>query len=72
VAAGRLDGFWEQELNPWDVAAGALIVEEAGGTVTGYDGGPLDVFARHILATNGALHAPMLEVIRKTSGVFLP
>jgi myo-inositol-1(or 4)-monophosphatase len=63
VAAGRFDGFWEQELNPWDVAAGALIVEEAGGTVTGYDGRPLDVFARHILATNGPLHAPMLDVI---------
>lgn len=66
VAAGRFDGFWEQELNPWDVAAGALIIEEAGGTVTGYDGGPLDVFARHILATNGPLHAPMLEVIGRT------
>jgi myo-inositol-1(or 4)-monophosphatase len=64
VAAGRLDGFWEAELNPWDVAAGALIVQEAGGTVSGYDGTPLDVFARHILATNGPLHAPMLEVIR--------
>ena len=64
VAAGRFDGFWEQELNPWDVAAGAVIVEEAGGTVTGYDGRPLDIFARHILATNGLLHAPMLEVIK--------
>jgi len=64
VAAGRFDGFWEEELHPWDVAAGALIVAEAGGTVTGYDGQPLDVFGRHILATNGPMHPLMLEVIR--------
>jgi myo-inositol-1(or 4)-monophosphatase len=64
VAAGRLDGFWEAHLHPWDVAAGVLLVEEAGGTVTNMDGDPLDLFAGHILASNGPLHAPMLTVIR--------
>jgi myo-inositol-1(or 4)-monophosphatase len=63
VAAGRFDGFWEEELHAWDVAAGALIVAEAGGRVTGYDDQPLDLFGRHILATNGRLHPAMLEVI---------
>ena len=46
VAAGRFDGFWEQNLKPWDMAAGALIVEEAGGIVTGIDGAPFDTRAR--------------------------
>jgi len=64
VAAGRFDGFWEEELHAWDVAAGALLVEEAGGQVTGYDGGALDLFARHIVATNGRIHGAMLDVIR--------
>ncbi len=63
VAAGRFDGFWEEELNPWDVAAGALIVSEAGGRVTGYDDRPADLFGRHILATNGWIHPAMLQVI---------
>jgi myo-inositol-1(or 4)-monophosphatase len=64
VAAGRLDGFWEERLQPWDMAAGVLLVEEAGGTVTDMDGGPLDLFAGHVVATNGPLHEPMLSVIR--------
>lgn len=64
VAAGRLDGFWEERLHPWDMAAGVLLVEEAGGTVTDMDGGPLDLFAGHVVATNGPLHEPMLSVIR--------
>ena len=64
VAAGRLDGFWEERLQPWDMAAGVLLVEEAGGTVTDMDGGPLDVFAGHVIATNGPLHDPMRSVIR--------
>jgi myo-inositol-1(or 4)-monophosphatase len=63
VAVGRLDGFWERPLNPWDVAAGALIVEEAGGKVTAFDGGRFDPFEREILATNGAIHAVMMDVI---------
>lgn len=64
VAAGRFDGFWEEQLNAWDVAAGALIVAEAGGRVTGYDDGPLDLFGGHIVASNALVHGAMLEVIR--------
>jgi myo-inositol-1(or 4)-monophosphatase len=56
VAAGRFDGFWEWDLNPWDVAAGALLIAEAGGRVTAIDGGPFALAAGSILATNGALH----------------
>jgi myo-inositol-1(or 4)-monophosphatase len=63
VAAGRFDGFWEQHLWPWDVAAGALIVTEAGGAVTGMDGSPFDPAAAHLLATNGRVHDAMLAVI---------
>ncbi len=65
VAAGRFEGFWEQHLKPWDVSAGALIVAEAGGTVTGMDGTPFDPAAAHLVASNGAVHAAMLEVIRE-------
>lgn len=53
VASGRLDGFWERKLSPWDVAAGSLIVTEAGGRVTSLENGPLDMKSGHILATNG-------------------
>jgi myo-inositol-1(or 4)-monophosphatase len=63
VAAGRLDGFWEQHLKPWDVAAGALILEEAGGRITGIDGTPFDAAAGHLVASNGALHDHMVAVI---------
>jgi myo-inositol-1(or 4)-monophosphatase len=63
VAAGRLDGFWEQALHPWDMAAGALIVEEAGGRVTDLRGQPYSSRGGSILATNGHVHAPMGEVI---------
>lgn len=65
VAAGRLDGFWEQRLKPWDVAAGALIVEEAGGTINGMDGGPFTLAGGHIVASNGPVQAGMLQVIRE-------
>jgi myo-inositol-1(or 4)-monophosphatase len=64
VAAGRFDGFWEQTLKPWDVAAGALIVAEAGGRVTGMDGTPFDPAAAHLIASNGQVHDGMLDVIR--------
>lgn len=57
VAAGRLDGYWEHGIKIWDIAAGALLVEEAGGTVSDYDQGPLDLEAGRILATNGLVHA---------------
>lgn len=64
VAIGRYDGFWEPGLSPWDIAAGALIVQEAGGQVTSYGGEPLDIYAREILATNGLLHGPMQDILR--------
>ena len=63
VAAGRFDGFWEQSLKPWDMAAGALIVLEAGGHVTGIDGRPFDLRGGHILAANPRLHPAMLHSI---------
>jgi myo-inositol-1(or 4)-monophosphatase len=63
VAAGRFDGFWEQFLKPWDIAAGALIVAEAGGQISGMDGTPFDPRAAHLVASNGPLHAEMLTVI---------
>lgn len=64
VAAGRFEAFWEQHLKPWDVAAGALIVAEAGGRVTGMDGSPFDPVAAHLVASNGHVHAQILDVIR--------
>ena len=67
VACGRLDGFWEFGLKPWDMAAGVLLVEEAGGQVTDMRGGPLALTGDHLLATNGALHA---ETVRVFAEVF--
>lgn len=64
VAAGRMDGFWEADLKPWDLAGGALIVAEAGGRVTDIAGGPFTSRGGHVLASNGHLHDAMLEVIR--------
>ena len=65
VAAGRFDAFWEQHLKPWDVSAGALVVEEARGHVTGMDGSPFDAAAGHLVASNGAVHDEMMAVIRE-------
>ncbi len=65
LASGRADGFWEFQLHAWDVAAGALIVEEAGGRATGMDGEPLVLDAGRIVASNGRLHEALLEVIRQ-------
>ena len=67
IAAGRADGFWEFGLSPWDVAAGRLLVEEAGGRVTDFAGRPwgaLPEWGKQTLAANGKLHAQMLPVIR--------
>jgi myo-inositol-1(or 4)-monophosphatase len=64
VAAGRMDGFWETALKPWDLAGGALIVAEAGGRVTTTGGDPFVSRAGEVLATNGHLHEAMLDVIR--------
>lgn len=63
VACGRFDGYWESPIAPWDVAAAALLLEEAGGLLSRYDGSPFDPFAREIVATNGLLHAELLRVI---------
>jgi myo-inositol-1(or 4)-monophosphatase len=62
VASGRLDGYYERGVHPWDVAAGALMVEEAGGRVTDYLGGALDLGSREIVASNGRLHPAMIEL----------
>jgi myo-inositol-1(or 4)-monophosphatase len=64
VAAGRLDGFWEQRLHPWDIAAGALLVEEAGGRVTSMQGLPFDVRGGEVVASNGRIHEQMIGTIR--------
>ena len=64
VACGRFDGFWEEGLNPWDVAAGVLLIEEAGGQVTYYNGSPLSIYTPPICASNGLLHSQMLDVLR--------
>jgi myo-inositol-1(or 4)-monophosphatase len=64
VAAGRMDGFWESDLKPWDIAGGALIVSEAGGRVTTVDGSRFASRRGSVLATNGLIHEAMLHVIR--------
>ena len=63
VAAGRMDGFWEASLKPWDTRAAALILEEAGGRVTGMDGETWQPDAGHIVATNGLIHDEVLRII---------
>ncbi len=68
VAAGRLEGYWEESLNPWDVAAGLLIVQEAGGKVTAFSGKPfakLEDYGQTVLASNGKIHTQMLRVMRQ-------
>lgn len=65
VACGRFDGFWEYNLSSWDVAAGYLIVQEAGGTITNFEGDPYSVFDKETLATNGLIHDEMIALIRK-------
>lgn len=64
VACGRLDGFYEMHLQPWDTAAGWLLVEEAGGTLSNYSGAPYSAFVPELLATNGHLHQGLLALIR--------
>src|SRR5271154_1562401 len=61
VACGRYDGFWEFNLNPWDTAAGVLIVQEAGGTVTDFKGGPFQLHSRETMASNGLVHPALLD-----------
>jgi myo-inositol-1(or 4)-monophosphatase len=62
VACGRLDGFWEFNLNPWDTSAGVLLVEEAGGAVTHFDGSPFTLDSREVLATNRLIHGEMVHL----------
>ena len=64
VAAGRFDGFWEVRLNPWDVSAGALLIEEAGGCVSNLTGGPFDSRRGEVVASNGRIHTQMVDIIR--------
>jgi len=64
VACGRLDGFWEFGLNPWDMAAGVLLVREAGGCASDMKGGPVDVHGPHVMADNGAIHDELLGAFR--------
>jgi myo-inositol-1(or 4)-monophosphatase len=64
TAAGRYDGYWEFNLNPWDTAAGVLIVHEAGGIVSDLDGGPFDIASKEVVASNGALHPALLHELQ--------
>jgi myo-inositol-1(or 4)-monophosphatase len=64
VACGRFEGFWEQNLKPWDTAAGSLIAAEAGGRVTDFSNRHFQVDAKEILATNGQIHDEMLSLLR--------
>ncbi len=65
VAAGRFDGFWEVSLNPWDMAAGVLLVQEAGGKFTDFRGFPSTIYQKQLLTTNGLIHDQMVEVLRR-------
>ena len=64
TACGRLDGFWEFHLKPWDMAAGALILTEAGGMVSGSDGEPFSIYSPHVAASNGLIHGMMLDTLK--------
>ena len=66
VACGRFDGFWEDGLKPWDVAAGVLLIEEAGGRVSDFRGASLDIYTPKVLASNGLLHDAMMRVLRES------
>ena len=65
VAAGRFDGFWEFNLNPWDTAAGVLIVQEAGGKVTRFDDSPFELNSRETVASNGLIHEALLQEFKE-------
>ena len=65
IACGRLDGFWELKLNPWDTAAGKLMVEEAGGKVTNYHGQPFSIYGKDLIASNGLIQDEMVAVLKE-------
>jgi myo-inositol-1(or 4)-monophosphatase len=64
VAAGRFDGFWEMKLHPWDMAAGSLMVTEAGGRMSDFKGGSFSVYGQDMVASNDLIHNEMLAVLR--------
>ena len=68
LACGRIDGFWELKLHPWDTAAGSLIVREAGGTMTDFSANEFSIWGEETLASNGLIHAEMLDVIQQIFG----
>jgi myo-inositol-1(or 4)-monophosphatase len=65
VACGRFDGFWEDGLNPWDVAAGVLLIEEAGGRVSDFVGEQLDIYSPKVLVSNGRIHEQMMRILER-------
>lgn len=65
VACGRFDGFWEDGLNPWDMAAGVLLIEEAGGRVTNFDDEPLSIYTKKVVASNGLVHGEILRLLTR-------
>jgi myo-inositol-1(or 4)-monophosphatase len=65
VACGRFDGFWEDGLNAWDIAAGALLINEAGGRITNYENEPLDIYTKKVVASNGRIHEAVLQLLRR-------
>ena len=67
VACGRLDGYWERGIKPWDIAAGIVIVEEAGGRVTAYDGSAINIPSGRILATNGQIHGSLSQELQEVA-----
>jgi len=67
AAAGRFDGYWEMKLAPWDMAAGAIILKEAGGRITDFSGAPFSIYGKEVLASNGLIHDEMKKILK---GVF--
>ena len=67
IASGRMEGFYEQDLWPWDVAAGILLVQEAGGRVSDFSGKPFVIDQGKMVASNGRVHEEILQLLRKTS-----
>jgi myo-inositol-1(or 4)-monophosphatase len=67
VARGVFDGFWELYLHPWDICAGMLIVEEAGGSITDFSGNTIDIYAERILASNKVIHSKLIDIINNSS-----
>lgn len=68
VAAGRFDGYWEVKLSPWDMAAGIVLVREAGGLVSGFRKDTFSLYGQELVATNGRIHDQLLDVIHQRSG----